>query len=79
MGLVGTEPGGHRATHRKKAGKQPKGRTAWGQQSEEHLGARGGEIICSSWSMSLRSSIHGDSSVGTKELAGAISLPGLPA
>ena len=41
----------------------------------ETSGAHSGEIICSSWGVSLRGSIHKDASAKTKVLAVAISLP----
>ena len=51
------------------------GQTVWKQWSEGYLGHTVGRLICSSWRISLRGSVHRDNSLGTKEMAGAISHP----
>ena len=68
VGLAGIEPRGHCAAPTEKAGKQPGRQTVWKQCCEEHLG-HSAEIINSSW-ISLRGSIHRDTSPGTLKRAG---------
>ena len=74
MGLPQGEPRGHCTALMERGGHTAWGHIAWKQQSEECLGAHSVEVICSSWSVSQRDSIHGETLSGAKELASTISF-----
>lgn len=67
MGLAGVDLGGHSVALGKEENKQHR-ECSMETMIQRAPKAHGGEIICSSWSMSLRHSIHGDTFLGTKML-----------
>lgn len=67
---------GNGATLREKTGKELSNKYH-GKTLCRAPGAHSGEVIWSSWSLSQRSSIHGETPLGEKKLAGSTSLPTL--
>ena len=78
MGLTGIEPRGGCPAPGEKVSKQSGDRQCR-NTNLKMTGTPSGKILHSSWNASLRDSNHRDASLGTKELAGAISFPHLSA
>ena len=71
--LAGIEPDGNGTTFRKKRQEKNLPTHSMERHYVENMEHRV-EVICSSWSLSQRSSINGENSLGEKELADSTSL-----